>query len=233
MSNENDTQLESQLLHSLAMLQRRHMRTTWTLMSKSKFFALTAIKWAGGEGNPFHGPLSDDEKPSERREDAEAAPEDREGKRKLAGIPVSAIAAKMHASMPATSRTLGDLEREGLIERTPDVNDRRNTLVSLTPKGERDYEEIHGKLMEYMALVVEDLGREQVEHFVRDLDDASKAMEHALAAMRDRYPEYEDVAFPRGPGFHCGGHPRREDTRQHEHHHRPHRGGDTTPGAGE
>lgn len=231
MLEKDDMQLESQLLHSLALLQRRHMRTTWTLMSKSKFFALTAIKWAGGERNPFHGPLSDeDKKPAGRHQgEAEGAPE----KHKLGGIPVSEIAAKMHASMPATSRTLGDLEREGLIERRSDVNDRRNTLVSLTPKGEHDYEEIHGKLMEYMALVVDDLGREQTERFVNDLDDASKAMEHALEVMRERYPEYEDVAFPRGPGFSCGGHHGQGDIRQHEHHHRPHRDGDTTSGAGE
>lgn len=49
---------------------------------------------------------------------------------------VSVTAACAASAVPVTTalRWLGQLERQGLVDRSPDPNDRRRMLVSLTPK---------------------------------------------------------------------------------------------------
>ena len=48
---------------------------------------------------------------------------------------VNDLAALFPISQPAISRHLKVLETAGLIERLPDPNDRRGTLIKLSPKG--------------------------------------------------------------------------------------------------
>ena len=52
-------------------------------------------------------------------------------------IYVSDIARYMHQPMPAVSRGLRAMEQDGHITRETDPNDRRKTLVRITPEGER------------------------------------------------------------------------------------------------
>ena len=51
-------------------------------------------------------------------------------------IYVSDIARYMHQPMPAVSRGLRAMEQDGHITRETDPNDRRKTLVRITPEGE-------------------------------------------------------------------------------------------------
>ncbi|MEO2132040.1 MAG: MarR family transcriptional regulator [Microbacterium sp.] len=47
----------------------------------------------------------------------------------------SALAHRLTADKGMISRQITDLEKLGLIERTPDPDDRRSRLISLTPRG--------------------------------------------------------------------------------------------------
>ena len=51
------------------------------------------------------------------------------------GLSLRELAAEERISAPALSGHVDRLEKAGLIERAPDPNDRRGTLIELTPKG--------------------------------------------------------------------------------------------------
>jgi DNA-binding MarR family transcriptional regulator len=49
--------------------------------------------------------------------------------------PIGALAAAEKVSAPSMTRVVNALQERGLVARTPDPNDRRQSLVSLTPSG--------------------------------------------------------------------------------------------------
>lgn len=51
-------------------------------------------------------------------------------------LPVSELAARIGVSQPAVTQTLGEMSRAGLIAAKPAEGDRRQRLVSLSPRGE-------------------------------------------------------------------------------------------------
>jgi DNA-binding MarR family transcriptional regulator len=160
-------------LKSLQSFQRLNGRSVWTLLSKSRFMALNIIK-----------------KESDREKDAD-------------GVSVSSISQHMHSSMPATSRILGGLEKRGLILRTADSRDRRNTLVTLTPEGVALHDEAKSRLLEYIALVIEAYGVQRAESLMMELGDLGDTMTASLETMRENYPELRDIARPPMHPFVC------------------------------
>lgn len=55
-------------------------------------------------------------------------------------LSTSALAARIDASLPATTGVVDRLERAGLVERLRDDNDRRVVLVGLTERGRQTFE---------------------------------------------------------------------------------------------
>jgi MarR family transcriptional regulator, organic hydroperoxide resistance regulator len=53
------------------------------------------------------------------------------------GLGVGEMAAAAGCTSPTATRILDGLERDGVVERRPSTDDRRRTIVSLTPKGTR------------------------------------------------------------------------------------------------
>jgi MarR family transcriptional regulator, organic hydroperoxide resistance regulator len=53
------------------------------------------------------------------------------------GLGVGEMAAAAGCSSPTATRMLDGLERDGIVAREPSSEDRRRTIVSLTPKGKR------------------------------------------------------------------------------------------------
>jgi len=53
------------------------------------------------------------------------------------GLGVGEMAAAAGCSSPTATRMLDGLERDGVVVREPSTEDRRRTIVSLTPKGKR------------------------------------------------------------------------------------------------
>ena len=77
-------------------------------------------------------------------------------------IYVSNLAAAVKQPLPAVSRALRQLEQDGLIERITDPNDRRKTLVRVTPKGYELCHQCEQALRDYFANVLARLEPEQV-----------------------------------------------------------------------
>lgn len=175
-----------ELFRETSRLARLQMHSVWSLMSSARFMVLDVIY---RETNGFDAG-NGDETPT-------AHPQ---------GISVSTIAQLAHASMPSISRMLGSFEKLGYIERKPDPDDRRNTLVTLTDEGHRQHARTKDVMDEYMDAIVDDLGVERVRALTMDIDMLAKSMAAAFESVRAHHPDMEDgVAFhPPGCGSGCG-----------------------------
>lgn len=81
---------------------------------------------------------------------------------------------------PTVTRTLGCLEREGLIERTPDPTDGRSALVSLNAAGRERLRRLRGRKNAYLAKRMRDMPDADVEA----LERAAQILERMLEDER-------------------------------------------------
>jgi DNA-binding MarR family transcriptional regulator len=79
----------------------------------------------------------------------------------------SEIAAFERVKRPTITRTLGCLEREGLIDRTPDPSDRRSAMVSVNGAGRERLRRLRRRKNAYLARRMRDLSDEEVETLER------------------------------------------------------------------
>jgi DNA-binding MarR family transcriptional regulator len=79
----------------------------------------------------------------------------------------SEIAAIERVKRPTITRTLGCLEREGLIDRAPDPADRRSALVRVNAAGRERLRRLRGRKNAYLARRMRDLSDEEVEALER------------------------------------------------------------------
>lgn len=63
---------------------------------------------------------------------------------------------------PSVTRTLGCLEREGLVERTPDPADGRSALVTINAAGRERLRRLRGRKNAYLARRMRELDAEDV-----------------------------------------------------------------------
>lgn len=68
---------------------------------------------------------------------------------------------------PTITRTLGCLEREGLVERTADPTDRRSALVAINGAGRERLRRLRGRKNAYLARRMRDLPAADVETLER------------------------------------------------------------------
>lgn len=80
----------------------------------------------------------------------------------------------LHA--PSVTRILKELEERKLIEREPDANDRRRTLVALSPEGREVVKVISRHVMHVMREYSERFGAERLERLANDLRALSAAI---------------------------------------------------------
>lgn len=174
------------LFRETSRLARLQMHSIWSLMSSARFMVLDVIY---RETNGFDASNGDETLTAHPR-----------------GISVSTIAQLAHASMPSISRMLGSFEKLGYIERKPDPDDRRNTLVTLTDEGYRQHACTKDVMDEYTDAIVEDLGVERVCTLTTDIEMLAKSMAAAFESVRAHHPDRESgVAFhPPGCGAGCG-----------------------------
>jgi len=81
------------------------------------------------------------------------------------------VAERCHMPEPMVSKTLKNLERSKLIERTTDPDDRRVVWVSLTPKGTIFSEKLRANISRNLAEILGPLSNQ-------DLDDLGAAFTH-------------------------------------------------------
>ena len=111
-------------------------------------------------------------------------------------IYVSDLAAAVRQPMPAVSRWLRQLEQDGLIERITDPNDRRKTLVRITPAGEQARLAGEQAISGYFSRVMARLTPEELAQMVA-LKDAFLA---AIVAENDALEQ--DLANRKGDPAH-------------------------------
>ena len=76
---------------------------------------------------------------------------------------VSDVARAVRQPMPAVSRGLRQMEQDGSIVRETDPNDRRKTLVCITPQGEQARLQSEQALNDYFARIMARLTPEQID----------------------------------------------------------------------
>lgn len=79
----------------------------------------------------------------------------------------SELAAIERVKRPTMTRTLGCLEREGLIERTPDPADGRSSLIAINAAGRERLRRLRGRKNAYLARRMRGLSAEEVETLER------------------------------------------------------------------
>lgn len=82
-------------------------------------------------------------------------------------ITPSELAAIERVKRPTVTRTLGCLEREGLVDRTPDPADGRSSLVSLNAAGREQLRRLRGRKNAYLARRMRGLSPEEIETLER------------------------------------------------------------------
>ena len=99
-------------------------------------------------------------------------------------VAVSDLNNRMYDSPQAVSRALRVLEKDGLIRRDPDPQDRRKTTVRLTEEGRRAHEECERAVSEYAFGIMRRMGPESLDRFVQDWARFQQAVEEENAARR-------------------------------------------------
>lgn len=92
----------------------------------------------------------------------------------------SELAELERVKRPTITRTLGCLEREGLIDRTPDPADGRSSLIDANPAGRERLRRLRGRKNAYLARRMRDLPAEDVA----TLERAAEILEEMLEEPR-------------------------------------------------
>lgn len=92
---------------------------------------------------------------------------------------------KIYDDIPQSiSRMLRVLEKDGLIERNTDPNDRRKTYVRMTEKGIINHNQCDLVVKQYAQSIVEQLGQEKMDRIYQDWLDVALAIESVNMELR-------------------------------------------------
>ena len=96
----------------------------------------------------------------------------------------SELAELERVKRPTVTRTLGCLDREGLIERTPDPADGRSSLVAVNAAGRERLRRLRGRKNAYLAKRMRDLPAEDVAALERAAEILEGLLESEDARAR-------------------------------------------------
>jgi DNA-binding MarR family transcriptional regulator len=82
------------------------------------------------------------------------------------GATQAGLAERLAVEQPTMANTLKRMERDGLIERVPDPNDRRQALINLTPRGRELEEALTASAREANAAALAGLSPEERTQFL-------------------------------------------------------------------
>lgn len=130
-------------------------------------------------------------------------------------IYVSDLAAAVREPLPAVSRTIRMLEREGLVGRRTDPADRRKTFVFLTPAGDEARRTCETAVADYLHQVLDRLGPAHLAEMTQSfllLEAAFTAQNEDILRARGQPPDFEPEQTPATPDFDPRGeHPHAKD----------------------
>ena len=97
---------------------------------------------------------------------------------------VTDLADLLGIDAPTVTRKVQQLERDGLVARHPDPDDRRATRIQLTPAGRRTLERMLKARRAWLDRLVEDWGEADLADFARLLGRFSDALAHEMEDAR-------------------------------------------------
>ncbi len=96
---------------------------------------------------------------------------------------ISGLAEKLHVSAPTISRCLSRLEEKGLVQKSSQTNDRRNTYVCLTEEGLAIYEESFRTLSSFVERALSRIDGEELNQFFATFDKIYDALAQEYNAL--------------------------------------------------
>ncbi len=88
----------------------------------------------------------------------------------LGPVRLGDLAAREGVTAPTQSRLVASLESQGLLRRTPDAEDRRATLLAITPQGRRQLEQLRNERSAFLVEQLATLSPEQRLALVNAMD---------------------------------------------------------------
>ena len=105
------------------------------------------------------------------------------------GTPVTKIAPRMGMEPNSLSRILKSMEKDGFIERVPNLTDKRSVLVKLTEKGQNMRKVSMRSVYRLNKALLEDLDPVKVKHFYEVINSVPKSTAKTLNKMLDEMEE--------------------------------------------
>jgi DNA-binding MarR family transcriptional regulator len=100
----------------------------------------------------------------------------------------SEVAEIERVKRPTMTRTLGCLEREGLVDRTPDPADGRSSLVSINAAGRERLWRLRGRKNAYLARRMRELSADEVQTLERAAEILDRMREGEPRSGREQRP---------------------------------------------
>jgi len=98
---------------------------------------------------------------------------------------VTDLAELLGVDTPTVTRKIQQLEREGLVARRADPDDRRATRINLTPAGRKTLGSVLKARREWLDRLVDDCGTEDLSTFASMLGRFASALQHDDEESRD------------------------------------------------
>jgi DNA-binding MarR family transcriptional regulator len=93
------------------------------------------------------------------------------------GTPSTALGPKMGMESTSLSRVLKSMEKQGLIVREPNSNDRRSVMIKLTESGKEKRNHSRKAVLGFNEKVRESIGRDRAKEFFSTLEEITAVMQ--------------------------------------------------------
>ena len=110
-------------------------------------------------------------------------------KSRTENITVSELAETMNAKPSAVSRTLRVLEEKGLIARTVNPSDRRNTYVVVTEQGEQNCKEMTNTMSEFAQAVLAKMDETELRQLITYIKKLNKVASEEIELRKKNREE--------------------------------------------
>lgn len=107
-------------------------------------------------------------------------------KKKKEGVTVSDLAEKARTKPSAVSRTLKTLEERGLIARTINQADRRNTYVTLTEEGSATCEKFRRTMCEFGKAVIDRMDADDMRRMIAYINRLNQVAQEEIEARKNK-----------------------------------------------
>ena len=103
------------------------------------------------------------------------------------------LARRLRVEAATVTRMVDVLSKEGLVERTPDPNDRRVNLLSISPKGEATVEQIFRVYDRKRSHLLQDLSGDDLERMEALVDLMTRRLDEPDAARAVIIDQFEGI----------------------------------------